>query len=175
MIKLIFIIILVFIATILVMASLKPRTFRVMRSAIIPATPDKVFAFINELHHWKSWSAWGKKDLNMQTSYSGPPGGKGAIYEWSGNKNVGSGRMEIIESIAPTLVVINLDFITPFEGHNKTSFALQAVSEGTKVVWVMDGPMAFIPKVFSVFVDMDKMIGKDFEESLESLKSVACK
>ncbi len=173
MLKLILILVVVVIAAILILASLKPKTFRVMRSAIIPATPDKIFPYINELHQWKSWSAWGKKDLNMQTTYSGPQSGKGAIYEWSGNKNVGSGKMEIIESIAPTLVVIKLDFITPFEGHNKSSFALQVVPEGTKVVWVMDGPMAFIPKIFSLFVDMDNMIGKDFEEGLEGLKVVS--
>jgi hypothetical protein len=81
--------------------------------------------------------------------------------------------MEIIESIAPIMVVIKLDFITPFEGHNKSSFALQVVPEGTKTVWVMDGPMAFIPKIFSLFVDMDKMIGNDFEEGLKGLKEVS--
>jgi hypothetical protein len=172
MLKIILILILVFVAAILILASLKPKTFRVMRSAIIPVTPDSVFPYINDLHHWKSWSAWSKKDLNMQTTYSGMPSGKGAIYVWSGNKNVGSGRMEIIESIPPIFVVIKLDFITPFKGHNKTSFALQPVPEGTKVVWVMDGPMAFIPRVFSLFVDMDKMIGKDFEEGLEGLKTI---
>ena len=175
MLKLILILVLAVIAVILILASLKPKTFRVVRTAIIPSTPDKIFPYINDLHHWKSWSAWSKKDLNMQTTFSGPPGGKGAIYEWSGNKNVGSGRMEIIESIAPTFVVIKLDFITPFEGHNKASFALQVVPEGTKVVWVMDGPMAFIPKIFSIFVDMDKMIGKDFEEGLEGLKELSTK
>jgi hypothetical protein len=175
MLRLILILIFIVIAVILILAALKPKTFRVMRSAIIPTTPDKVFTQINDLHHWEAWSAWSKKDLNMAKTYSGPSFGKGAIYEWNGNKNVGSGRMEIIESIAPTLVVIKLDFITPFEGHNKSSFALQVAPEGTKVVWVMDGPMAFIPKIFSLFVDMDKMIGKDFEEGLEGLKSVSCK
>jgi len=175
MLKLVIILILAVIAIILVLAALKPKTFRIMRSAVIPAPADKVFEQINDLHNWKNWSAWSKKDLNMAIAFSGPTSGKGAIYEWSGNKNVGSGRMEIIESIAPTLVVIKLDFITPFEGHNKASFALQAVSEGTKVVWVMDGPMGFISKIFSIFVDMDKMIGKDFEEGLEGMKNSVCK
>ncbi len=175
MLKLIFILIIVVIAVIFILAALKPKTFRVMRSTLIPTTPENVFPQISDLHNWEGWSAWSKKDLSMAKTYSGPSSGKGAIYEWSGNKNVGSGRMEIIESIAPSLVVIKLDFITPFEGHNKSSFALQVVPEGTKVVWVMDGPMAFIPKIFSLFVDMDKMIGKDFEEGLEGLKSVSCK
>jgi hypothetical protein len=175
MLKLIFILIVVVIAVIFILAALKPKTFRVMRSAFIPTTPDNVFTQINDLHNWDAWSAWSKKDLGMAKTYSGSTSGKGAVYEWSGNKNVGSGRMEIIESIAPTLIVIKLDFFTPFEGHNKSSFALQVVPEGTKVVWVMDGPVAFIPKIFSLFVDMDKMIGKDFEEGLDGLKSVSCK
>ncbi len=175
MLKLILILILVVIAVILILAALKPKTFRIMRTAIIPTTPDRVFPHINDFHNWNAWSAWSKKDLNMAVTYSGPTTGKGAIYEWRGNKNVGSGRMEIIDSIAPTLVVIKLDFFAPIEGHNKASFALQVVPEGTKVVWVMDGPMAFIPKIFSLFVDMDKMIGKDFEEGLDGLKSVSCK
>jgi hypothetical protein len=109
----------------------------------------------------------------MKTTYSGATSGKGAIYEWNGNRNVGSGRMEIVESVASSRVVVQLDFITPFEGHNKATFTLNPVAEGTKIVWVMDGPMAFIPKVFSIFVSMDKMIGKDFEDSLAGLRSVA--
>lgn len=109
----------------------------------------------------------------MKTTYSGAPSGKGAVYEWSGDRNVGSGKLEIIESVAPSRLVIQLDFITPFEGHNHATFTLLPEAEGTKVVWVMDGPMAFVPRVFSVFISMDKMIGKDFEDSLESLKAVA--
>ena len=173
MLILILILIIVVIAVILILASLKPKTFRVMRTAIIPASPDKIFPHINDFRNWKTWSAWDKKDLSMKTTYSGSPDSKGAIYEWSGNKTVGSGRLEIVESIAPTLVVVKLDFITPFEGHNKATFSLLAVPEGTNVVWVMDGPMAFIPRIFSIFFSMDKMIGKDFEDSLKSLKAVS--
>ncbi|MBI5430476.1 MAG: SRPBCC family protein [Nitrosomonadales bacterium] len=173
MLKLIAILIIVVITAILVLARLKPSTFRVERSAIIHASPDKVFAYINDFQKWKAWSAWEKKDVNMKTTYSGPPSGKGAVYEWNGNRNVGSGKLEIVESSAPSTVIIKLDFITPFEGHNQATFTLQPVPEGTKIVWVMDGPMAFIPKVFSLFISMDHMIGKDFEDSLESLKAVA--
>lgn len=170
---LIAILIVVVICTILILASLKPDTFRVERSAIIHASPDKVFPNLNDFRNWKSWSAWDKKDPNMKTTYSGAPSGKGAVYEWSGNRNVGSGKLEIIESVAPSRLVIQLDFITPFEGHNQATFTLLPEAEGTKVVWVMDGPMAFVPRIFSIFISMDKMIGKDFEDSLESLKVVA--
>lgn len=173
MLKLIAILIVVVICAILILASLKPDTFRVERSAIIHASPDKVFPNLNDFRNWKSWSAWDKKDLNMKTTYSGAPSGKGAVYEWSGDRNVGSGKLEIIESVAPSRLVIQLDFITPFEGHNQAIFTLLPEAEGTKVVWVMDGPMAFVPRIFSIFISMDKMIGKDFEDSLESLKAVA--
>lgn len=172
MLKLILILVVFAIAVALIIAAFKPKTFRIYRTVILPVSPDKIFPHINDFHNWADWSPWSKKDLEMKVTYSGPTNGKGAIYEWSGNKNVGSGRMEILESIAPTLVVIKLDFITPFEGHNKSSFALQAVAEGTKIVWAMDGPMGFIHKLFSLFVSMDKMIGKDFEEGLASLKTV---
>jgi uncharacterized protein YndB with AHSA1/START domain len=173
MLKLIIILIFVVIVAILILAMLKPNTFRVERTAIIPVSPDKVFPHINNFRAWKAWSAWDKKDLSMQTTYCGSPSGTGAIYEWSGNKTVGSGRLEIIESVAPSLVVVKLDFITPFEGHNKATFTLQEIAEGTKVIWVMEGPMAFVPKIFSIFVSMDKMIGKDFEDSLENLKAIS--
>lgn len=167
--------VIVIIAAILIYAAAKPDTFRVERSATIKTAPEKLFPFINDFHNWPSWSAWDKKDLAMKTTYRGASSGKGAIYEWTGNRNVGSGKLEIIESIAPSRVVVQLDFITPFEGHNKATFTLQPVAGGTQVVWVMDGPVAFIPKVVSIFVSMDKMIGKDFEDSLEGLRSVADK
>lgn len=173
MLKIIVIVVIVIISAMLIYAATRPDTFRVERSATIKASPEKLFPFINDFHNWPSWSAWGKKDPAMKTTYSGSTSGKGAIYEWNGNRNVGSGKLEIIESIASSRVVVQLDFITPFEGHNKAIFTLNPVAEGTKIVWVMDGPMAFIPKIFSIFVSMDKMIGKDFEDSLEGLRSVA--
>ena len=173
MLKIIVISIIVIISAILIYAATKPDTFRVERSATIKASPEKLFPFINDFHNWPSWSAWDKKDPAMKTAYSGATSDKGAVYEWNGNRNVGSGKLEIIESIASSRVLVKLDFITPFEGHNKATFTLNPVAEGTKIVWVMDGPMAFIPKVFSIFASMDKMIGKDFEDSLEGLRSVA--
>jgi len=173
MLKLVFTLIALTIVVILVLASFKPDTFRVERSALIQATPEKVFPHINDLRSWAAWSAWEKMDPQMKKTYSANSAGKGATYEWEGNKKVGHGRMSIADSLPDTKVVIQLDFIQPFEAHNIAELQLQAQGGGTLVTWAMYGPMPFISKLFSVFVSMDKMIGKDFEDSLANLKAVA--
>src|SRR5260221_14610912 len=111
-------VVIVIVAGILIYAATKPDTFRVQRSASIKAPPDKIFAMINDLHGWGAWSPYEKKDPAMKRTFSGAQSGKGAVYEWDGNSNVGKGRMEVIEATPPTKVAIKLDFIKPFEGHN---------------------------------------------------------
>lgn len=172
MLKLIFILIALTIAAILILASFKPDSFRVERSAIMQATPGKVFAHLNDLRSWAAWSTWEKMDSQMKKTYSANSAGKGATYEWKGNKKVGHGRMTIADSIIDTKVVIQLDFIKPFEAHNMGELTLQPQNNGTLVTWSMYGPSPFISKLFGVFVSMDKMIGKDFEDSLANLKTV---
>ena len=161
------------IAIVLVLAWTKPDSFRVQRQITIQAPPEKVFALINDLHQWQAWSPWEKKDPAMQRTHSGAASGKGAAYAWSGNKNVGSGRMEIIESVPPSSVRIQLDFITPFEGHNTAEFTLQPPAAGTSVTWAMYGPTPFISKLMQVFLSFDKMIGDDFQAGLDSMKALA--
>jgi len=172
MLILIFILITVTIVAILILASFKPDSFLVERSAILQATPDKVFAHINDLRSWAAWSTWEKMDPQMKKTYSANSVGKGATYEWEGNKKVGHGRMSITDSVPDTKVVIQLDFIKPFEAHNMGELTLQPQNGGTLVTWAMYGPSPFISKLFGVFVSMDKMIGKDFEDSLANLRSV---
>jgi len=109
----------------------------------------------------------------LKRTYSGAPSGKGAIYAWEGNRDVGSGRMEITDASSPSRIEIKLDFIKPFEGHNVTLFTLQPVAGETTVTWDMQGPLAYIARVFGIFVSMDKMIGKDFDAGLANLKSIA--
>ena len=173
MFKTIAIIIVVLIAAVLIFAATKPDTFRVQRSASIKAPPEKIFALINDLHRWDAWSPWEKKDPAMKRTHSGAANGKGAVYEWDGNKDVGKGRMEITESSPPSKVAIKLDFIKPFEGHNIAEFTLKPEGDSTNVTWVMDGPAPFISKVMQVFFSMDKMIGKEFETGLANLKTIA--
>ena len=135
-------------------------TFRVERKVSIKAPPEKIYALIEDLHAWGAWSPYEKKDPAMQRTFSGAASGKGAIYEWDGNKNVGKGRMEITDTSPPSKIVIKLDFIRPFEGHNIAEFTLEPQGDATNVTWAMHGPAPFISKLMQVFINMDAMIGK---------------
>lgn len=173
MIKAIAIVIVVFIAGVLVFAATKPDAFRVQRATSIKAPPEKIFPHINEFQRWGAWSPYEKKDPAMKRSLSGPPSGKGAVYAWEGNGDVGQGRMEIAEASAPSRVTIKLDFVKPFEAHNIVDFTLEPRGDTTQVTWDMRGPMPFLSKVITVFIDMDRMVGADFEAGLANLKAIA--
>jgi carbon monoxide dehydrogenase subunit G len=173
MLKIIIIVILVLIAAILIYAASKPDTFRIQRSILIKAPPEKIFAILNDLHRWGVWSPYEKKDPAMKRYYSGAEIGKGAVYEWEGNKNVGKGRMEIAESTVPSRLLIKLDFIAPFQAHNAAEFTLEPQGELTNVTWAMYGPSPFISKVMCLFINMDNMVGKDFEVGLDNLKAIS--
>jgi len=160
-------------AAVLVVASTKPDAFRVERRIAIKAPPEKVFAMINDFHLWPAWSPWEKRDPEMKRAYSGAAAGKSAAYAWEGNRNVGTGRMEITESTPPSRVVIALDFLAPFEAHSTADFMLTPEGGGTSVVWAMYGPATFMSKVMSIFCSMDRMIGRDFEEGLANMKTAA--
>ena len=173
MLKTIAVIVAVLIAGVLIFATTKPDTFSVQRSATIKAPPDKIFAVLNDFHRWTEWSPWEKLDPAMKRTLGGPASGKGATYAWEGNNKAGAGRMEIVESAPARKVGIQLDFIKPFEGHNIAEFTLTPQGDATQVNWQMHGPAPFITKLMQVFVSMDSMIGKDFEEGLANLKKVA--
>jgi hypothetical protein len=173
MIKRILLGLLVLVFTVMAYATTKPDSFTVERKASINASPEKVFANINDFHAWEAWSPWAKLDPAMKTTISGPPSGTGAVYEWSGNSDVGSGRMEITGSTPSSNVTIKLDFNEPFESHNTTTFNLVPAGAGTDVTWTMTGPSPYMSKVMSVFMSMDRMIGGDFEKGLSQLKAVA--
>lgn len=155
------------------LAVMKPNTFRVARTVSIKAPPHKIFPLLNDLHAQNTWSPWEKKDPGMRRSFSGPSSGKGAVYEWDGNKEIGAGRLEITDTVPPAKVVMSLDFIRPMEGHNVAEFNLRPVTGATEVTWSITGPMPFMSKLFSVFCSMDKMIGKEFESGLTDLKTLA--
>ena len=173
MLKIILIVIVVLVAGVLGFAATKPDTFSVQRSPGIKAPPEKIFAVLNDFHRWPDWSPWEKLDPAMKRTQSGAASGKGAIYEWDGNSKAGAGRMEIIESTPASKLGIQLDFIKPFEGHNIAEFSLTPEPDATRVNWVMHGPTPFVSKVMQVFVSMDTLIGKDFEEGLANLKVLA--
>ncbi|TAL04205.1 MAG: polyketide cyclase [Rhodospirillaceae bacterium] len=161
----------ILIAAILAYTATKPSTFRVQRSARINASPEKIFPLINDFHSWVSWSPYENRDPDMRRTYGTITGGKGATYAWDGNKNVGQGSMEIVVASPPSNLTIKLDFMKPFEAHNTAEFTLEPVGDSTVVTWAMDGPQPYVAKVMSLFFNMDKMIGKDFEAGLANLKT----
>jgi uncharacterized protein YndB with AHSA1/START domain len=166
------IILAVAIAAVLVLAMTKSSTLRVQRSISIQAPPERIFPLISDFHQWLHWSPYERKDPAMKRTYEGAANGKGAVYAWNGDKNVGSGRMEILEASAPQRIVIKLDFFTPFEGHNTAEFTMLPQGDGTHVTWLMHGPARFMTRLIQVFMNLDNMIGKDFEAGLANLKTI---
>jgi len=173
MLKYIGIAVVVVIAAVLALAATRPDTFRVERSTTIKAPPGKVYALIDDFHQWQQWSPWERLDPAMKRQHGGAPKGKGALYGWEGNKEVGKGQMEITEATPSSRVVIKLDFLAPFEAHNTAEFVLVPQGDATTVTWAMFGPNLFIGKVMSLFASMDSLVGKDFERGLANLKAVA--
>jgi len=160
-------------AAVLGYAATRSNTFRIERAVNIQAPAETIFPLIDDFRNWSAWSPWEKMDPALKRNYAGPPSGPGAVYEWEGNKKVGKGRMEIMEAPPPSRIAIKLDFLKPFESHNIAEFTLAPRGSTTDVTWAMHGPSLFIGKVMGLFVDMDRMVGKDFETGLANLKAVA--
>jgi polyketide cyclase/dehydrase/lipid transport protein len=166
------VVVVIAIAGILLYAATKPDSFRVQRTVLINAPSDKVFPRINDIKAWTAWSPYEKKDPAMKRSYGAVTAGKGATYAWEGDKNVGQGSMEMLES-SPQKVLIKLDFLKPFEAHNMAEFILVPKGDTTDVTWAIYGPSPFMSKVIGTFMNLDKMIGGDFEKGLADLKAAA--
>jgi hypothetical protein len=173
MLKTMLIVLVALIVLVLIYAATRPDDFRVERSVVIAAPAEKIFPLIDTLQNWRAWSPYERKDPAMQRTYAGPASGIGAAYAWQGNKDVGTGRMEIVESTLPSKVRFKLDFAVPFEAHNEAVFALEPVAGGTRASWTMTGASPFMFKLMGLFMNMDEMIGRDFETGLATLKTQA--
>ena len=152
--------------------ALRPSEFRVTRTGMVPGSPSISFAQVNDFHKWDAWSPWARIDQGMKQTYEGSPSGKGAIYTWSGNSQVGQGRMEIVESRSNEVIRIDLQFLKPFPGNCPTEFTFIPQGGDTQVTWTMSGRHTFVPKAVSLFLSMDQMIGKQFEQGLAQLRDV---
>ena len=172
MINTILIAVAVIIVIFLVIVALQSAKFRVTRTIVINALPPAVFAQVNDFHNWALWSPWAKLDPAMKLIYDGPPSGTGATYAWTGNKEVGEGRMTIIESRPNDLVRIKLEFLRPFKATNTAEFLFKSEGDQTAVTWSMFGDKNFIFKAVHMFMNMDKLVGRDFEKGLAQMKSV---
>lgn len=160
------------IAVLLIRAVLKPNTFRIERSTQIAAPPAEVFAHINDFKSHLTWSAWEKIDPNLQRSMSRQTAGVGATYEWHGNKEIGSGKMTILESIPPHKVISKIEFFSPMKATNTLEYTLEPSAEGTFIKHAMFGSSPFLRNFICLFINVDKMVGEKFEESLLALKAV---
>ncbi|CAE6766417.1 SRPBCC family protein [Paraburkholderia haematera] len=172
MLKTILIAVVAAVGLLLIYAATRPDNFRIERSVLIKAPPERIYGLIDDLHQFNRWNPFLRKDPATQGTYSGAESGKGARYAWQSEK-IGVGQMEIADTAAPSSVTMNLDFLKPFEAHNIAEFELKPEAGATQVTWAMHGPAPFLSKLMQVFVSMDRMVGKDFEDGLSNLKTLA--
>jgi K+-transporting ATPase KdpF subunit len=164
------IVIAVGLAAVLAYAATKPDRFTIQRSTTIKASPDRIFPLIDDLHAHTLWTPF-EKDPNMTKRHSGAARGKGAVYEWDGNRQVGAGRLEIID-VMPRKIAMTLNMLRPMKAHNLVEFTLQPVGNGTRVTWAMQGAQPYLGKLMSTVIDCDKMVGSEFERGLAKLKAI---
>jgi hypothetical protein len=158
-----------------VLISLQPGTFSVQRSAVVAAPPAAVFALVNDLAAWDAWSPWKKLDPNPKTTISTPSAGKGATFTWSGNDAIGEGSLTIVDSRPDEMVEAEQAFVRPFEGKARLVFTFAPDAGGTMVTWTMEGTNNFVGKAMCLVMDMDAMLGKDFEQGLANIKAMVQK
>lgn len=161
----------VIVVGLVIVIAMQPTEFRVERSATIPAPPEEVFAQVNDFHAWKEWSPWAKLDPQSKETYEGPAAGTGAIFKWSGNNEVGEGMMTITDSRPNEMILIKLEFTRPFAAANTTEFTFKPEGDQTRVTWSMFGQNSFMGKAIHLVMDMDKMVGANFEQGLAQMKS----
>lgn len=163
----------ILIVVFIVIVAMRPGTFSITRTATIAAPPELVFEQVNDFHKWAGWSPWEKKDPAMARTYEGPPAGIGSVYRWVGNREVGEGGMTITESRPGDLVRIKLEFLKPMAATHQAEFTFKPQQgEKTNVTWTMSGTNGFMGKMFCMFMDMDRLVGSDFEKGLAGMKAV---
>ncbi len=172
MIKLILICLAAIVVVLLIVVALQPADFRITRSATVSAPPAVVFEQFNDFHKWDAWSPWAKLDPNAKNTFDGPPTGVGAGFAWTGNNQVGEGRMTITESRPSELILIRLEFVKPFSATNITEFTFRPVGNQTAVSWTMSGNNRFMGKAMGLIMNCEKMLGGQFEKGFANLKAI---
>ena len=171
MLKIIGILLLVLLGALLLIASRQPDAFAIERTVVVAAPAEVIFPRIADLHQWNTWSPYEKLDPHMKKVFNGTPGAAGASYYWSGNAKAGEGTITVRELMPPSKATMQLDMLKPIAGHNVVEFNLEPTNGGTRVTWAMRGANSFLSKIIGLFLNMDTMIGKDFEDGLASLKT----
>ena len=167
------VIVLVVIAGLLILLAVRPNRFTVQRSIVIAAPAERIYALIADFHAqgWGSWSPWEGIDPNLQRHYTGAESGLGAVYNWEGDNKVGSGRMEIVRAVSPQRIDIKLDFYKPMKNSTLTEFTIDPDGAGQRVTWRMSGPVPYFARALHLLFNMDKMIGGQFDQGLQTLKT----
>jgi len=155
----------------LVVASLRPDSFRVERSMEMAAAPDRIYPEIADLRAMNTWNPFVDPDPAIQITYSGPEAGRGAVHTWKGNRHVGEGRLEILDATAPSRLDMRLQMFKPFKADNAVAFTLAPTGAGTRVTWAMSGRQPLMAKLMSMFINCDRMVGGQFEKGLGTLKA----
>ena len=163
----------VLIVIFLAVVGTRPATFEIKRSLLINAPAEVVYDQVDDFKSWNAWSPRDQMDPTMKRTFNEVPSGVGAGYAWVGNKDVGEGNMKITEAKPAEHLGLDLNFTAPFAANNRTDFDFAKTGEGTTVTWIMSGTNDFWSKAFSLFNDMDKMVGADFEKGLASMKKVS--
>jgi hypothetical protein len=166
-------IILIVLVAVLLLAARRPDSFHLARSTRISAPAERIYPLISNLRQMNRWNPFLQSDPQMKIVYSGPESGRGAAHDWAGSKKAGAGRIEIRDARLPSYVAMSLDIVRPFACHNLVEFTLKPQQDATEVTWAMSGRMAFINKLCGLFMDMDKMIGSQFDRGLADLKALA--
>lgn len=169
MLRKILIVFVVLVGMVSVLIFTRPDAFTIERSATMSAPPSVVYGMIQDFHAWARWSPWARLDPNMKLTIGGPAG-LGSTYAWEGNDEVGAGRMTIAELKPDEAVGIALEFLKPMQATNRLDFSLKPEKGGTKVTWRMTGHHDFMGKAFGLVMNMDQVVGKDFERGLLQLK-----
>jgi hypothetical protein len=155
------------IAGVLVAAAMRPDSFRVVRTLSVQAPPEKLQPLIADLHQFNTWNPF-NRDPKVKGEYRGPATGPGSAYHFEGGKS-GAGSLRIVDT-APRQVRMELHMLQPLEARNAIEFTLQPRDGATDVTWSMQGAMPYVSRLIGLFVDMDRMIGAEFENGLAALK-----
>lgn len=159
----------VFIGIILILGLFVGKDYTVERSIVILKPKELILPELTNLKNVHDWSPWTEYDPNMKINFQGTDGTVGSFYTWEGNKKVGNGKQEIV-LISDTLVESKLIFYEPWESECRAYFKLQPEGNGYKTTWGMKGKNAYPMNVMCLFMNMDKMVGKEFEKGLSNLK-----
>lgn len=172
MIKKLLLLVLALVAAFAIYVALQPAEFRIVRTGKIAAPQAQVFEQVNSFNNWQQWSPWAKLDPNAKATFEGPQSGVGSAFAWSGNSEVGEGKMAIIASRPNDYIKMALDFTKPMQASNVTEFSFKPDGDGTEMTWAMSGTNNFIGRAMCLIFNADKMVGGQFEQGFANLNSV---